>query len=160
MLNLTQAQQQEIATHGESGYPDEVCGFLIGTASGEDKTVTRLKAIENSWDDSGTPEFAGTGGDDFATASRRRRFTIPPDEYYAADKEARERGEAILGFYHTHPDHPARPSQYDLALAREIFPGYSYIILSVHDGKADEMTSHVLRDDYSDFYQETILIGD
>lgn len=155
MLHLPTDHQQAIARHGESGYPDEVCGFLLGIDDGTNKTVTRLLKIENSWDEGGAGEFAQAGAD-FARASRRRRFMIPADEYYQADKEARERGESILGFYHSHPDHPAQPSQYDLALAREVFPGYSYIIVSVRAGVAGEMTSWVLRDDGSRFDAEPI----
>jgi proteasome lid subunit RPN8/RPN11 len=156
MLVLSNELRRQLEEHGERGYPEEICGFLIGTADGDDKTVTELREIENSWDDSGTPEFAGTGGADFATESRRRRFSIPPEEYFRADKEAREQGLAILGFYHSHPDHPARPSQYDLALAQEIFPGYSYIIVAIHGGKAVDMTSWVLRDDFSQFDAEDL----
>jgi proteasome lid subunit RPN8/RPN11 len=156
MLVLPGELRRSIEAHGERGYPEEICGFLVGTADGDAKTVTELREIENAWDDSGTPEFAGTGGADFATASRRRRFAIPPDEYFRADKEARERGQAILGFYHSHPDHPALPSQYDLALAQEIFPGYSYIIVAVHGGTAVDMTSWVLRDDFSQFDSEEL----
>lgn len=159
MLKLTNEHWRAIEAHGENGYPDEVCGFLIGTASGDDKTVTRLVEIENTWDDAGASEFASTGTD-FSGASRRRRFKIPPDEYYAADIAARERKETILGFYHSHPDHPARPSAYDLRLAQEIFPGYSYIIVAVHQRKAVDLTSWVLRDDYSMFDQETVTTGD
>jgi proteasome lid subunit RPN8/RPN11 len=64
----------------------------------------------------------------------------------------------ILGCYHTHPNHPARPSVYDLEMARGTFPGYSYIILSVQVGSAAEMTSWILRDDYSEFDAEEIRI--
>jgi Predicted metal-dependent protease of the PAD1/JAB1 superfamily len=156
VLRLTEEHRRELEAHGERGYPEEICGFLIGTAAGGEKRVTRLIAIENTWDDAGEAEFAATGPQDFATVGRRRRFKIPPEEYYREDKAARERGESILGFYHTHPDHPARPSPYDLALAQEIFPGYSYIILSVRAGRADEMTSWVLRDDYTGFDAEPI----
>jgi len=155
-LHLPEDLRRAIEAHGERGYADEVCGFLLGTGAGNEKSVTRLKEIENTWDDSGAPEFEGVGGAEFAATSRRRRFKIPPDEYLAADREARERGESILGFYHSHPDHPARPSRYDLALAQEIFPGYSYIIVAVQAGRAADMTSWVLRDDYSDFDQEAL----
>ena len=155
MLILNREHKGAIESHGESGYPDEVCGFLIGTSEGDDKTVTALKAIENTWDDGGAPEFAAVG-DAFAGASRRRRFKIPPDEYFAADREARGNGLSVLGFYHSHPDHPARPSEHDLQLAREIFPGYSYIIMAVRAGQAAEITSWVLRDDYSEFDREEI----
>ena len=160
MLILSNEQRRELEAHGERGYPEEICGFLIGTAQGDEKTVTRLVPIENTWDDSGEAEFAATGPADFATVGRRRRFKIPAEEYYREDKAARERGESVLGFYHTHPDHPARPSGYDLALAQEVFPGYSYVILSVRGGDprgtADEMTSWVLRDDYTGFDAEPI----
>jgi proteasome lid subunit RPN8/RPN11 len=155
LLHLSGEHRRAIEAHGAQGYPDEVCGFLIGTARGEERTVTRLVAIENTWDDGGDQEFAEAGAS-FAGESRRRRFKIPPDEYYRADVQARERGEAILGFYHSHPDHPARPSQYDLALAREIFPGYSYIIVAVHKAQAVDMTSWVLRDDGSQFDEEMV----
>ena len=155
MLYLSDEHKQAIEAHGEEGYPDEICGFLVGSSAEDVRTVTRLVRIENTWDDNGAPEFA-EAGDAFAKESRRRRFKIPPDEYYSADREARARGEAILGFYHSHPDHPARPSQYDLALAREIFPGYSYIIVAIHNARAVDMTSWVLRDDYTQFDAETV----
>ena len=155
MLKLTNEQRNAIQAQGERGYPEEVCGFLIGTAEGDNKTVTTLREIENTWDEDGAPEFAAAG-DAFAGASRRRRFKIPPDEYLAADREARAAGTAILGFYHSHPDHPARPSEHDLALAREIFPGYSYIIVAIRQARAADMTSWVLRDDYSQFDAEDL----
>lgn len=155
MLNLPPNLHQHINEHGQTGYPDEICGFLVGTQGDEEKTVTRLVPIENTWDEAGASEFAEAGAD-FARASRRRRFMIPAGEYYKADRDAREQSESILGFYHSHPDHPARPSEYDLALAREVFPGYSYIIVSVRSGTAGEMTSWVLRDDGSRFDAEEI----
>jgi proteasome lid subunit RPN8/RPN11 len=157
LLHLSRAQWRAIEAHGEQGYPNEVCGFLMGTARGDEKSLVRLVAIENTWDDGGDPEFVDAGTA-FAGESRRRRFKIPPDEYYRADVEARERGETVLGFYHSHPDHPARPSQYDLALAREIFPGYSYVIVAVHRGEAAGMTSWVLRDDGSQFDEEAMSV--
>jgi proteasome lid subunit RPN8/RPN11 len=156
MLFLDEYNRATIALEAEAGYPDEICGFLIGRWDAEVKTVTRLLFINNNWEESGNTEFADAGAD-FSEASRRRRFKIPPEEYYQADKAARIDGETILGFYHSHPDHPARPSEYDLRLAQEIFPGFSYIIVSVRGGKAAEMTSSVLRDDYSQFDPEEII---
>jgi proteasome lid subunit RPN8/RPN11 len=159
MLILHPKDNQEIETVAEKGYPDEICGFLIGNGNGDTRTVVRLLPIENNWEEGGDAEFADAGTD-FSAASRRRRFKIPPDEYYQADKGARQAGESILGFYHSHPDHPALPSAYDLRLAQEIFPGFSYIIVSVKGGKAAEMTSWVLRDDYSQFDPEEIRLAD
>lgn len=155
MLLMGAEHRNQVEWEAEQGYPEEICGFLMGTWTGDIKSVTRLHPIENNWEDGGDSEFAGAGND-FAGASRRRRFKIPPDEYYQADKAAREAGEAILGFYHSHPDHPAQPSSYDLRLAQEIFPGFSYIIVSVIGGRAVEVTSWVLRDDYSQFDSETL----
>lgn len=156
MLTLSDTDRHAIEEHGAEGYPEEICGFLIGRASGNNKTVETLVRIENAWADAGgAAEFADTGAE-FAGETRRRRFWIPPDEYFRADKAARERGQTILGFYHSHPDHPARPSRYDLDLAREIFPGYSYIIVAIHSAKAVDMTSWVLRDDGSQFDAEEI----
>lgn len=157
MLRLPFVHKRAIEQHGEQGYPDEVCGFLIGRAQGDAKTVEAITPIENAWAEAGhAPEFAAAAGADFAGETRRRRFTIPPDEYYQADKDARAASQSVLGFYHSHPDHLARPSQYDLRLAQEIFPGYSYIIVAVHNGKAVELTDWVLRDDGSRFDAEPI----
>jgi proteasome lid subunit RPN8/RPN11 len=155
VLHLSPELHNQIARHGETGYPDEICGFLVGVENGESKTVTRIVAVENNWDETGQSEFAQAGAD-FSQASRRRRFFLPADEYYQADKEARQKGETILGFYHSHPDHVAEPSVYDLRLAREIFPGYSYIIVSVQHGKAGALRSFVLRDDGLQFDEEVV----
>lgn len=162
MLHLGEEHRRAIARHGEGGYPEEVCGFLLGRWDRDDvKTVARLLPIDNAWDHAAAPasaaaEFAAAGGTEFAEGTRRRRFWIPPDQYYRADREARAANETILGFYHSHPDHPARPSGHDLALARETFPGYSYVIVAVHGAKAVDLTSWVLRDDGSRFDPETI----
>ena len=161
MLYLPPHHKTAIETHGASGYPDEVCGFLIGTIAlvhgNERRTVSELREIENTWEDGGSSEFAAAGAA-FAGESRRRRFRIPADEYLRADRDARAAGLSVLGFYHSHPDHPARPSQYDLALAQEIFPGYSYVIVAIHQRVAVDMTSWILRDDSSQFDAEEIKI--
>lgn len=153
-LILTDEGRQVIEDHGAEGFPDEVCGFLVGTAKGDEKTVVAVWPITNAWDDAGGALDGASA--EFLGQEKRRRFFIPPDEWLAADKRAREAGLDILGCYHTHPNHPARPSVYDLEMARGTFPGYSYIILSVRDGAAAEITSWVLRDDYSEFDEETI----
>jgi len=134
MLTLSDEHLDAIRAHGERGYPEEICGFLIGQASGDDKAVVRLLPIENVREE-----------------NRARRFEIAPDDFYKADNAARDGGQAILGFYHSHPDHPARPSEYDREHA---WPWYSYIIVSVQGGKAGDLTSWVLKDDGSDFDPE------
>jgi len=88
---------------------------------------------------------------------QHNRFTITPYAAFQAEKEARRRELDIVGFYHSHPDAPARPSDYDLEHAT--WPHYSYLIVSVAGGRPDEMTSWVLADDRSAFHQETIEIA-
>ena len=158
MVALTAAQTRQIAAEAETGYPEEICGFLIGRLSSHLREVTRLIPIANAWD-AASGDFKAAG-EDFATESARRRFAIPPDEYYRADQAARAGGEAILGFYHSHPDSPAVPSEYDLRLAQAIFPGYSYIIVSVTDGQTGGMTCWQLTDDSLAFQREPIRMSD
>ena len=138
MLILTDEHREAIRLHGERGYPEEICGFLIGQSSGDTKTVARLLPIENIREE-----------------NRRRRFEISPDDFYQADREARSSGEEIIGFYHSHPDHPARPSEYDREHA---WPWYSYIIVAVHGGNAVDLTSWVVRDDGSQFDSEELSV--
>ena len=83
----------------------------------------------------------------------RRRFLVRPQDYTAAERRASELGADLLGFYHSHPDHPARPSQYDLDHA---WPFFSYIIVSVRAGAPEDMTSWRLREDRSAFDQEDL----
>ncbi len=153
-LFLSDEKRGIIEQQGSKGFPDEVCGFLVGTAKGDDKTITDVWPIENGWEQAGD-SLAGAA-DAFLGEEKGRRFFIPPGEWQKADQRARAAGVDILGCYHTHPNHPARPSVHDLQMAQGTFPGYSYIILSVQEGNPDEMTSWVLRDDYSEFDEEKI----
>jgi proteasome lid subunit RPN8/RPN11 len=86
----------------------------------------------------------------------RRRFLVRPDDYRVAEQRAREAGLELLGFYHSHPDHPARPSQYDLDHA---WPSFSYVIVSVMAGEDKLLTSWRLREDRSAFDEESVAAG-
>jgi proteasome lid subunit RPN8/RPN11 len=121
-----------IRQHGAETYPNECCGALIG----RDSQVTATFALPNTTEE-----------------GPRRRFLVRPDDYRQAEKQAREAGGELLGFYHSHPDHPARPSQYDLDHA---WPFFSYIIVSVRAGAPEDMTSWRLREDRSAFDQEDL----
>ena len=134
MLILSEEHRDAIRAHGEQGYPEEICGFLIGQAAADVKAVITLLPIENIREE-----------------NRARRFEISPDDFYRADRAARRDGQAILGFYHSHPDHPAIPSEYDREHA---WPWFSYIIVAVHQAKAVDLTSWVLREDGSSFDPE------
>ncbi len=112
--------RHRICAHLERAYPLEGCGFLLGL-DGREREVREVIEARN-----------GSGED------RRRRFAIAPEEFLAAEARARSAGLEVLGFYHSHPDHPARPSAHDAARA---WPWYSYVIVSVGGGRAAEMTS-------------------
>lgn len=121
-----------IRRHGEDTYPHECCGALYG----RDGVITDTLALSNTTEE-----------------GPRRRFLVRPQDYRAAEARATELGADLLGFYHSHPDHPARPSQYDLDHA---WPVFSYIIVSVQQGVSQEMTSWRLRDDRTIFDPEDL----
>ena len=131
-LTVPAGIDRAIRRHGEETYPHECCGAMIG----RDGIVTETLALPNNTDE-----------------GPRRRFKVTPNDYRAAEKRASELGGELLGFYHSHPDHPARPSQYDLDHA---WPFFSYVIVSVREGVSGDMTSWRLREDRSAFDQEEL----
>ena len=124
-----------INRHAAEAYPHECCGALIG----RDGLVSDAFALPNTTEE-----------------GPRRRFLVRPSDYREAERRASEHGAELLGFYHSHPDHPARPSQYDLDHA---WPFFSYVIVSVLDGVAADMTSWRLRDDRTAFDEEPLTYG-
>ena len=134
-LVLKRDVRDAINRHAAETYPHECCGGLIG----HDGVVADTFALPNTTEE-----------------GPRRRFLVRPDDYREAERRASELGAALLGFYHSHPDHPARPSQYDLDHA---WPSFSYVIVSVQDGVAADMTSWRLRDDRTAFDEETLTYG-
>ena len=131
-IALEQGVDGAIRQHGVETYPNECCGALIG----RDGVVTDTYGLPNTTEE-----------------GPRRRFLVRPQDYREAEKRASEAGGELLGFYHSHPDHPARPSQYDLDHA---WPFFSYIIVSVRSGVPEDMTSWRLREDRSEFDQEDL----
>ena len=134
-LTITAAVDQAIRAHGVETYPNECCGALIGA----DGVVQHVAPLANT-----TEEGA------------RRRFLVRPSDYKLVEEEATRLKQELLGFYHSHPDHPARPSQYDLDHA---FPFFWYVIVSVQEGQPRDMTVWQLADDRSQF-REASLHGD
>lgn len=126
-----------IRAHGQLTYPEECCGFLLGHPTAAGNHVVATARVENSRQE-----------------NRERRYTISPQDYQAADRTARAQGLDVVGFYHSHPDHPARPSATDLAEAT--FPGYTYVIVSVQQGKPADLTAWSLAPDRSRFDAEPI----
>jgi len=131
-LQLDKQVDALIRAHGQETYPNECCGALLG----RDGAVSETLALPNMTDE-----------------GPRRRFRVTPNDYRAAEKRASETGVELLGFYHSHPDHPARPSQYDLDHA---WPFFSYVIVSVREGVSGDMTSWRLREDRSAFDEEQL----
>ena len=126
MLKLTREIEEKIRQAGAEAYPDECCGILFGSEDGEDQVVKSLRPIEN----------ARESGEQY------HRFLITAEDMMQAELEARKLGLEIVGSYHSHPDHPAQPSNYDRDHA---LPFYSYIILRVAQGRPELMTSWRLR---------------
>ena len=135
-LSISSALLDRIREHGRTAYPLECCGLLLGRAEPEGKSVLDLRQMQNSREDS--PE---------------RRYLIAPEDMLDAEKEARRLGIDIIGVYHSHPDHPARPSEFDREHA---FPWYSYVIVSVQKGEPENLTAWVLKDDRSTFDPEDL----
>jgi len=127
-----------IRQHGADAYPQEGCGFLLGsvTEDGENR-VTALHRATNRHSE-----------------NRERRYELTADDYRAADAAAQAQGLDVVGIYHSHPDHPARPSETDLDEAT--FPGYTYVIVSVHDGTPEDLKAWTLAPDRSEFQREEI----
>jgi proteasome lid subunit RPN8/RPN11 len=135
VLRLDAGIADAIRRHGIETYPDECCGALIGV-DGDVKIVQHVAPLPNN-----TEEGA------------RRRFLIRPSDYTFVEAEAKRLNQDLLGFYHSHPDHPARPSQYDLDHA---FPFFWYVIVAVHQGRPENMTVWRLADDRSAFREELL----
>jgi proteasome lid subunit RPN8/RPN11 len=118
MLRISQSNYANVRQHGEETYPHECCGVLLGTMTDDGaRVVTSIARAGNT-----------------RTDSPQNRYNIDPKELVRIQREGRERGEDIIGFYHSHPDHPAQWSQTDLAEAHWF--GCSYVITSVEKGKA------------------------
>ncbi len=135
-LAVTSAVDQAIRRHGQDAYPHECCGALVG----RDDRVIDVVALPNTTEE-----------------GPRRRFLVRPSDYRFAEARAAELGGELLGFYHSHPDHPARPSQYDLEHA---WPTFAYIIVSVAAGAAGDMTVWYLKDDRSSFEEGSLHYGE
>jgi proteasome lid subunit RPN8/RPN11 len=126
MIRMSNAIYHAIRRHGEETYPHECCGILLGRNAEDDNVVIDAMRAGNT-----------------RTDSAHNRYHIAPQELIKAQREGRERGLDIVGFYHSHPDHPAMWSQTDLAEAH--WMGCSYVITAVEKGSAQQTNSFLLR---------------
>jgi len=136
-----------VKVEAEAAYPYECCGFLLGSdanhaadaADAASRTVEAILAVKNERE--GDPA--------------RRRFSIGPQDYLAAERKAEETGLDLVGIYHSHPDHPAVPSETDLAQAE---PWYTYLIVTAERGAAGDVAAWRLAEDRSAFAPEEIKV--
>jgi proteasome lid subunit RPN8/RPN11 len=127
MSGLGPDAEAEIRRHASETYPDECCGALIAAGG----AIVEAYRLPNT-----------------TAAGARRRFLIGPEDYRLAEARARERTGSLAGFYHSHPDHPARPSQHDLEQA---WPNLTYVIVAVNGGTPADLKSWRLLEDRSGF---------
>jgi proteasome lid subunit RPN8/RPN11 len=140
MISITEKLLADIRAHGVQDYPYECCGLLLGRYSDDGKVVTETFPISNAREES----------------AKRNRFLITPEELIRGERYARSKDLEVVGFYHSHPDSPAMPSQYDLEHA---WPTYSYIIVSTRADQATDLFSWEQEPDRSRFNQEEVKIS-
>lgn len=139
MISISEELIRQIQMHGERDYPHECGGMLIGYFDGErGKKIVELLPMENASEES----------------TRHNRVLILPRDVMRAERYARERKLDVIGYYHSHPDDRAVPSQFDLDHA---LPVWSYIIVSVLRGKAADVRSWEMENDRSKFNEQEII---
>jgi len=145
ILRISESLTEEIRRHSRESYPYECCGALLGRDEaygtilpGTTREVVDLFPLINRRDD-----------------SPRNRYSVTAEDVRHAEQAAQSRGLDLIGWYHSHPDHPARPSEFD---RQHAWPWYSYVIVSVQRGTPQSMTSWRLQDDRAAFYGETVEI--
>ena len=139
-IELSPEDWKRIEQHGAEAYPNECCGMLLGKEQGGRKVIEDILPLPNARED-----------------SPRNRFLILPEDFLKGEREARSRGLDIIGFYHSHPDHFAQPSEYDRAHA---WPWYTYLILGVNGGVPGALTGWQLTEDRSQFLAEELRLSE
>jgi proteasome lid subunit RPN8/RPN11 len=141
VIKLSDGLVAEITRHAEAAYPHECCGLLVGRIEegGRTRVVVETYPVENTFDE----------------GERHHRMSIEPLEYARAERLYAKRGLGVVGNYHSHPDHPAVPSQFDLEYLAP-WPTMSYVVVSVRGGKAVDLRSWELEADRSRFNEEEV----
>jgi proteasome lid subunit RPN8/RPN11 len=138
-LQLPQALLRRIHQHGEKAYPEEGAGLLLGEVKGSSHRVREILPLVNARE----------------APARHNRYQLTPQDYLQGEELAESLGLTVLGVFHSHPDHPNSPSDFDRQWA---WPNFSYLITSVLQGKASESRSWRLREDRADFTEEQIAL--
>ena len=137
ILEISTDLLAQIHSHGETAYPEEGAGLLLGNNFPDHKQVVAILPMSNTRE----------------ASARHNRYLLDPQDYLDGELEADRRGLDVIGVFHSHPDHPNRPSEYDREWA---IPWFSYLITSVIGGKAIESRCWQLMEDRSAFIEETI----
>ncbi len=140
-INIPEPILIQIQDHGEASYPEEGAGLLLGEEIDGDRRVVAILPLENIQEDD----------------ARHNRYLISAEDMLRGERAADRRGLSIVGIFHSHPDHPSFPSEYDREWA---IPWYSYLITSVQEGQAENSRSWRLTDDRTAFTEEQITIHD
>ncbi len=135
-MKITAAAMEAVRAHGAEGYPNEICGVLVGPRGG--RTATQAKRARN-----------------LIVERSRDRYEIDPADHLRIQREADADGHDIIGYYHSHPDHPAQASRFDTERA---WSGYAYVIVSVANGKPVDANAFVADNDGGPFRSEPLEI--
>ncbi len=149
-IELSAEHRKRIEKHGAEAYPNECCGFLLGREENGSRVILDVAPIQNAWQSMENNPYEVRPED-----SLRNRSLVDPKDYMRIDREARQKGLDIISFYHSHPDHPARPSEFD---RKHALPFLIYVILAVEKGIPREMTAWLLSQDGTQFLSEEISI--
>jgi proteasome lid subunit RPN8/RPN11 len=141
-LFLRESFARQIEAEGATAFPNECCGIMYGRdlkiADGVRRVVERLEAVKNA----------------FEAEEQYHRFSISPQQLMQAEKDASAEGRVVLGFYHSHPNAPARPSEYD---RQHAWPFYSYVIVAIANRQPVDMTCWVLDEQTETFRRQEIV---
>jgi proteasome lid subunit RPN8/RPN11 len=140
-LFIPQNVLDSIHEHGELSYPEEGAGLMLGETSGQNHRVREILPLENVRE----------------AGARNNRYQLSPQDYLLGEEQADRLDLEMIGVFHSHPDHPNRPSEFDRQWA---WPNFSYLITSVVEGKAVESRSWRLIEDREAFSEEMIEIGE
>lgn len=136
MIRIDKSVTEQMFKHAHQSFPEECCGFLFGIEDEEgNRIVSEIMVVDNVREE-----------------NRKRRFEIDPLDYMRAENKAHEVNRVLLSIYHTHPNHPAKPSEHDRVQA---FPYFSYIIMSVSENGIENTTSWKLNEQ-EEFDEEKI----
>ncbi len=162
MIRMSETDLEAIRRHGVEAFPRECVGVLLGDVSDNVKIVREVRGLDNTFAPSEDFERSVLAQEELQAApptveavGQERRYLVSPDTMFALMQEERRTKRKVLGFYHSHPNHPAHPSVYDREWAS---PWYTYIIVSILDGTPDALTAWQLNDDRTAFTPEEIAL--